>query len=326
MIGIYKITNLVNGKCYIGQSVNINKRFIAHKNSAFNENSTSYNYPLSRAIRKYGLNNFSFEILEECGLFELDEKEIFYIAKYQAYGEGGYNQDPGGKQASHYVKLSDELVDQIIERLKTSLDNSDEIGEEFGVSGRTIRSINSGEYYLRENEKYPIRKSLYLLDDTGQVKKSKYYCKICGVLITKYSNYCVKCAQQMQQKSEKPEPLDLARMVKEYGFSATGKRYGVTGTTIKKWCKKYGIPYLKDELISWYNTRMGIQDIPVVKKDKAIQNKPVKQINPYTSEVLAIFESTNAAARRLGKKKGSHISEACRGVHDIVYGFKWEYV
>ena len=330
MIGIYKITNLINGKVYIGQSVNIEKRFIAHKNTAFNPNYVGYNYPLYRAIRKYGIDNFSFEVLEECLVDELNTKEIWYVAQYQAHSKMGYNQDDGGDQASHYIKLSDELVSKIIMRLKTSLDNSDEIGEEFGVSGRTIRNINSGEYCYRETETYPIRPPLWTLeenDSMGIVQiNNRHYCRICGAKITTKNSLCVECAHKTQRKANRPEPLELAKMVKEHGFTNTGKLFGVDGNTIKKWCKSYGIPYLKNELIHWYNEQCGIEDTPNIKKENPSNVKQVKQINPTTNEVLHIFESENAAARSLGKKKGSHIGEACRGILDIAYGFKWEYV
>ena len=56
--GIYKITNLLNGKCYIGQSINIQKRWTNHKTSYKNPNKDCYNYPLYKAFRKYGLENF----------------------------------------------------------------------------------------------------------------------------------------------------------------------------------------------------------------------------------------------------------------------------
>lgn len=65
MIGIYKITNLTNNKVYIGQSINILKRFRDHKQIAFDKRSHCYDYPLYRAIRKYGIENFKFEIIEE---------------------------------------------------------------------------------------------------------------------------------------------------------------------------------------------------------------------------------------------------------------------
>ena len=51
MIGIYKITNNINGKCYIGQSINIKQRWKGHKKDAFRIVWPYYNYPLYRAIR-----------------------------------------------------------------------------------------------------------------------------------------------------------------------------------------------------------------------------------------------------------------------------------
>ena len=80
--GIYKITNLVNGKMYIGQSIDIYKRWKEHNNIAFRTTSKSYNYPLYKAIRKYGIDNFKFEIIEECSIEKLNDKEIYYINKY----------------------------------------------------------------------------------------------------------------------------------------------------------------------------------------------------------------------------------------------------
>ena len=105
MIGIYKITNLVNGKVYIGQSTNIKRRWKDHKKDAFWRSGPDYDYPLYRAMRKYGLDNFSFEIIEECNKNELNEKEKFYIAQYNSY-KNGYNQTEGGDSVSHNLKLT----------------------------------------------------------------------------------------------------------------------------------------------------------------------------------------------------------------------------
>ena len=67
MIGIYKIENLINGKKYIGQSIDIETRWAEHKR--INERSLEtikQKYPLYLAFKKYGLENFSFEVLEIC--------------------------------------------------------------------------------------------------------------------------------------------------------------------------------------------------------------------------------------------------------------------
>lgn len=72
MIGIYKITNTVNNKKYIGQSVNIMDRWREHRKRA--NNGTAYLY---QAMRKYDISNFVFEILEECLVEELNDKERY---------------------------------------------------------------------------------------------------------------------------------------------------------------------------------------------------------------------------------------------------------
>lgn len=95
--GIYKITNLVNGKCYIGQAVDIHHRWKEHMRKI---NDLSYDYVLYRAFRKYGVEQFSFEIIEECGQELLDERERYYIEIYHSYVSDekahGYNMTLGG--------------------------------------------------------------------------------------------------------------------------------------------------------------------------------------------------------------------------------------
>lgn len=238
MIGIYKITNNINGKSYIGQSVNIKKRFNAHKSAAFNPNGKNYDFPLYKAIRKYGIDSFKFEILEECKECELDEREIYYISKYKTHSKKGYNQNDGGNQAPHYNKLSYDLVSKIIERLKTSLDNSDKIGEEFGVTGRTVRGINIGECCYRNSEQYPIRTSLSKISS-----KIPLYCKMCGKEICKNkTGLCRDCYKT--SKINYPDKVELENTIKEFNgnFTSVGKHYGVTDNAIRKWCAFYNMP------------------------------------------------------------------------------------
>lgn len=117
MTGIYKITNIVNQKVYIGQAVDIQKRIKQHLNDAFNSKRREYEYPLSRAIRKHGVENFINEVLETCDRSELNEKEIYWIKFYNAK-QTGYNQLDGGQPISdnacgekhHLAKLTDNEV------------------------------------------------------------------------------------------------------------------------------------------------------------------------------------------------------------------------
>lgn len=89
MCGIYKITNTVNGKVYIGQALDIKDRWARHKRA-------NDNCAIHLAFQKYGIEHFSFEVLEECDPELLDDREKFWIEEYHSYGQG-YNMHPGGK-------------------------------------------------------------------------------------------------------------------------------------------------------------------------------------------------------------------------------------
>lgn len=97
---IYKATNLINGKCYIGQTISKDpiKYWFRHLKTAFKEND---NRPIYRAIRKYGCENFIWETIEFCNSKkELDEMEFHYIKQYNSFinfkNSKGYNATLGG--------------------------------------------------------------------------------------------------------------------------------------------------------------------------------------------------------------------------------------
>lgn len=113
--GIYKITNNINKKVYIGQSVDIFNRWNHHKSCCKNKKCHEYNSPFYRALRKYGSNNFTFEIIEQCNVDELDDKEIQYINQYNSFvhskNSNGYNNSIGGNQGSRFrVKTEEEKI------------------------------------------------------------------------------------------------------------------------------------------------------------------------------------------------------------------------
>lgn len=87
---IYKITNLLNGKVYVGQTIQkLNRRMNQHKHSGDDKG-------IDKAIQKYGWKNFKVEVIEEVPREMLNEREQFWIAHYDCMVPNGYNLTSGG--------------------------------------------------------------------------------------------------------------------------------------------------------------------------------------------------------------------------------------
>lgn len=120
LCGIYCLTNKINGKKYIGQSVDIKRRLSEHYYKPNNQ-------VVSQAIKKYGRENFIMDVVELCDETELDKLEIKYIKEHNTHVSNGlgYNVDNGGKGSG---KVSEETKRKISEASS---------GEKNGFFGRT---------------------------------------------------------------------------------------------------------------------------------------------------------------------------------------------
>lgn len=123
--GIYKITNTINGKSYIGQSLYLKKRIRRH----LSYKSHKDNLALYKAFNKYGIDKFTIEILEtidteNCNNIksELDRLEIFYIKKYDSYNSG-YNQTLGGDAGITGYKFTEEQRRKVSQHQKLCAHN-----------------------------------------------------------------------------------------------------------------------------------------------------------------------------------------------------------
>ena len=106
--GIYRIENLVNHKIYIGLSKDCMKRWHDHRSKAFNSTrEDDIKKPLYMAMRKYGLDNFTFEIIEKCDESLLKEREIYWISYYDSYNKG-YNATKGGDLPEGHILKGEE--------------------------------------------------------------------------------------------------------------------------------------------------------------------------------------------------------------------------
>ena len=245
MVGIYKIVNKANNKIYVGQSIDIEERWKQHQWKAFNSNELAYNSAIHSAFRKYGLENFYYEVIEECLPEELNEREIYWIEQLQSVVPNGYNILSGGQGESRQTR--------------------------------------------------------------------QLYCTKCGKEISRYSKsgLCSSCVKLVLEIPKE----DLHNMLVEYegNFTQVGKLYNLSDNAIRKKCENYDLP-------------THSADYKVDPTPKKPYERAVKQIDVKTGEVIQIFCSTNEAARSLGKVKGNHITEVCKGKGKTAHGYKWEYV
>lgn len=129
IIGIYCIKNNLNNKVYIGQSININHRIQEHI-SLLNRNCHSNSY-LQRSFNKYGIENFSHEIIEECSEELLSEREIYWINYYDSYNNG-YNLTEGGEGLRGY-KFNNDTKSKISKSL-IGIKRSEETRNKISIS------------------------------------------------------------------------------------------------------------------------------------------------------------------------------------------------
>lgn len=160
---IYKITNVINNKIYIGQSIDPNHRFISHCSRANND---SDNSPIHTAIKKYGKENFVLDIIEWTE--DYNNRERYWIQKLNSLSPFGYNIAKGGEEPPHKYGeqhhksiITEEQVDIIINELKKDELTEPQIGELFNppFNQTLINNINWGITHKRNNETYPIRKN-----------------------------------------------------------------------------------------------------------------------------------------------------------------------
>lgn len=167
MTGIYMITNIKNGKKYIGQSKRLMERWGEHLRSAQPEKYSSKGErdnktSIHLAMQKYGAFNFTFQVLEFCSEDQLDERERYWTRCYDSYNNG-YNETEGGQltfaqkgEKHSQAKLNQKEVDEIKQCLRNGK-NLEEISISFPkVSKSTLSMINQGKIWIEENEKYPI--------------------------------------------------------------------------------------------------------------------------------------------------------------------------
>ena len=198
MIGIYRIKNLINGKCYYGSSKKIEKRWKTHLNQL--RNKKHINCILQNAWNKYGENNFIFEIVEECELEKLFEVEQKYIDTCGDYNIG--IKASGGDNISKNPNK-----DLIVENIK---------------KGSKIWRDSLSDDERRDKFSKPLNKN-----PNWKGGLSYKYCE-CGVRIKPINNTCFKC----RDKSGENNPFFGKQHSEETKKKLSEKRKGKKPTNM----------------------------------------------------------------------------------------------
>lgn len=171
---IYLISNDVNDKLYVGQTVQtLKKRFNGH--CCYSKSDRSDNMLIKRAIHKYGRDKFHIALLEECSQDKMNEREEYWISFYDSYNKG-YNLTKGG-QASNYFSLHrlEDTIDtkKFSEYIIEFKPLASEVAAHFGVSKcsvyNLIERLNNPDLVLNS---YNPRKAKSIEDiDKEELKK-----------------------------------------------------------------------------------------------------------------------------------------------------------
>jgi len=178
MFVVYKITNLIENKCYIGSSIRVEKRWQQHINASNNPNNPYYHYPLYEAFRQFGLENFIFEIIADDfeTIWEMEEYEQQMIDFYNSIKPHGYNQTRATHSNNllsenyqkHILKTSQkcakvDIYNNIIETYKSYHDAARRNGYDGDSRATSIRKVCKG--YISSLDGVYFRD----LDDNGRI-------------------------------------------------------------------------------------------------------------------------------------------------------------
>lgn len=224
--GIYKIENMVNGKVYIGQSKNVYKRFSQHR--AKLNSGTHCGRHLQFAWNQYGEECFDFALIEECRQDELDDREIYWIEKYDSFTHG-YNATVGGGGKRGW-KTPKEVV------LKRTGANN--------VAARKVVCLNTGKIYdciADAAQDYGLERSLITMCCKGKVKSCGGKCTGVKTVWAYYEDYLTmdeqEIAHRIMAEHKKPAPYIRRDPNGQHGYIpqprpvecvTTGNIYGST--------------------------------------------------------------------------------------------------
>lgn len=283
---VYKAKNKINGKIYIGQTVNFKERIWQHQRCYEKEDCKFHD-----AIKEFGFDNFEWEILKTfCTKKEAEESEKYFIEFYNSYRDG-YNENKGGvggHNAKSVICLS--LSGEYIKRYDSASDTQKD-------------GFNSSNVLLCcKNRLYTCKNHMFMFEDDYLKYGSKQY--------KKPISKCIKSVIQ----------CDLnGNFIKEFSsIQQASIETGVTRSTISGVLT--GIYKSAGGYIFVYKDNFPIKDISKYRHNK--KGIKVAQINPKTNEVVKIFDRISDAGRELGVSYKA-IHKVVNKPNRTAYGYRW---
>lgn len=239
---IYLFKNTKNRRCYVGQTVHIHERYREH---IYQANKGS-NLPLHRALRKYGIKSFEFKILEflpDCIPQQLDEREQYYIQKYQAYTKG-YNCTLGGEGnlGLHHTEETKKLIGEKSKnrspesnrKISEKLKGRKIVGEQRQKMIKNLKENASPKaiewHKSEEGLAWHRKQGEYLkgktFDQFEKHKLIKHICIECGKEFETYSNRSKYCCGACEQRYRRKHLNKITRICQYCGKPFETDRYG----------------------------------------------------------------------------------------------------
>lgn len=284
---IYKVTNDVNGKSYIGKTSSFKQRKIRHLECLPKEDCEFH-----RAIQEFGQDNFTWEIIDTADSDEEAVKlERYYIKKFDTHTPNGYNMNKGGvggHNARPVVRLS--LQGDFIKRYDSAGDAKADgfLDSDVLVNCKNKSHMCKGFTFMFEDDYKRLGAKVYKKPESTSVKKI-IQCDMDGNFIKEFES--------------------VTKAANELGIARTRISSALIG------CSKTAGNY-----IFVYKEDFPIKDISKYKRNK--KGRKVAQVNPETGEIIEVFDRMTEAGEKLGINY-KNIQRAVDFDDRTSAGYKW---
>ena len=262
---IYKTTNKINNKVYIGQTTQrLEKRISSH----IRESKIDKNRPFLSSINKYGVDSFTFEIIDSANnLDELNDKEIYWIDFYGSVSPNGYNITGGGQGKK--MKTTKELSEIISEGLKNS-----KKWQETKNSEEYVKKIKESFIGWNKGKKFSIehKEKIWEKNKERILKFNKSTSKK-WIVVDKENNIDRITGKEKYFENLGMDTGDISRMSKILSEGKNRKRYNGYYCFIDNGESNETILNIVSKLDEFYNTEIKIynritQETKILKKDE----------------------------------------------------------